>query len=135
MLDPRPLLLPAPDRLRGPLEVERNLRDQDDVCAAGNSRVQGDPSRVTPHHFDHHDSRMSLGGGSEPVDRLRRTADRSVEPERAIRANNIVVDRLRYADDRHSQAMKPVSDVERAVPPDYDQRLQPEPPKCLKAGL
>src|SRR5581483_6223386 len=40
--------------------IEWNFGDQDDIGAAGPSAVQPNPSRVAPHHFDHHDARDGL---------------------------------------------------------------------------
>src|SRR5437763_201527 len=50
------------------LDAERLLRDQDDVRAAGQARVQRDPADAAPHHL--HDQRavVALGRGVQPVD-------------------------------------------------------------------
>jgi hypothetical protein len=51
-------LVAAFDQRAHRLDVERLLRNQDDVGAAGQSRVQGDPAGVAAHHLDDHGAVM-----------------------------------------------------------------------------
>ena len=81
--------------LRDDVEVERNLRNQDRVGAAGDAGVQRDPARVAAHHLDDHDALVRFGGRVQPIDRVGREGDRRVEAETVRRADDVVVDRLR----------------------------------------
>ena len=98
------------DRLRDHVDVVRDLRDQDDVGAAADARVERDPARVAPHHLDDHDAVVRLGGRVEPVDRVGRERHGGVEPEAVGRADDVVVDRLRDADDRNAALVEVVRD-------------------------
>ena len=84
------------------LDVERPLGDQDHVGAAGQPGVQRDPARVAAHHLDDHHPVVALGGRVQPVDRVGRDLHGGVEAERHVGAAEVVVDRLRHADDRQA---------------------------------
>src|ERR1700674_497885 len=43
-------------RIRDFVVIERDLRNQDDVRATGDTSVKRDPSGVAPHYFDNHHS-------------------------------------------------------------------------------
>ena len=92
------------DLLADLVDVVRNLRNQDDVGGAGEAAVQRDEPGVAAHHLHHDHAVVALGGGVQLVDRLDRRIDRRVEPERGDRAADVVVDRLRHADDRACRA-------------------------------
>ena len=68
--------VPALDQVAAALDVDRQLRDQDRVGAAGDAGVHGDPARVAAHDLDHHhavvDSPRSCAGGRSPRSRSRR---------------------------------------------------------------
>src|SRR4051794_120343 len=81
------------------LDVEWPLRDQDHVGTAGEPRLKRDPARMTAHHLHHHDAMVRLGCGVKPVDRLGRDLQGSVEPEGDVGGGEVVVDRLRDAED------------------------------------
>src|ERR1700733_7910337 len=117
------LVAPAdvPARL---VDVERDLRDQGHGRAAGDARMQCDPPRVATHHLDDQDPVVTLGGGMETVDRLGRDAQRGVEAERHVGGPEVVVDRLRYADDVHALAVQSVGDTEGVLTPDRDQTVK-----------
>ena len=119
------------DALDDAVDVVGDLGQQDDVGVAGDARVHRDPARVAAHDLDDHDALVRLGGGVQPVDRLGRDGDGGVEAERRLRAGQVVVDRLRDADDRHALLEEARRDPERAVAADRDQRVAadlPEPP-------
>ena len=61
--------------------------------------MQGDPAGVAAHHLDDDDAVVRLGGRVQPVDRLGGDRDRRVEAEGVVGAGEVVVDRLRDADD------------------------------------
>ena len=90
------------DRLGDLVEVDRLLGDEDDVGAARDAAHHGDPAGVAAHHLDDHDAVVRLRRRVQAVDRLGRDRHRGVEPERVVGAGEVVVDRLRHADDRHA---------------------------------
>ena len=89
----------AADELADALDVEGLLRDQDQVGAAGEPGMEGDPAGVAAHHLDDQDPVVAVGGRVEAVDRLHRDVDRGVEAEGVVGGAEVVVDRLRHADD------------------------------------
>ena len=117
-------LLTGADLVAHLLDVEWDLGDQDHVRAAGQPAVERDPSGVASHQLDHHDAVVALGSGVHLVERLGRGADGAVEPERALRAGHVVVDRLGDTDDRQSLAPELVRDLEAAVAADRDQGVE-----------
>ena len=81
---------------------------------------------VPAHHLDDHDAVVRLGRRVQPVDRLGRDRHRRVEAERVVGSREIVVDRLRHADDREVVlAEEPGGDAERVLAADRDQRVEP----------
>ena len=80
-----PGLEPVLDVLADLLDVERLLRDEDDVRAAGDARVQCDPAGAAAHHLDDERPVMTLGRRVQPVDSLHRDVHRGVETEGADR--------------------------------------------------
>ena len=88
------------------VDVERNLRDQDRVGAAGHAGVQRDPPGVAAHHLDDHDALVRFGRRVQAIDRVGREVDGGVEPEAVRGADDVVVDRLRDADDRDAASCR-----------------------------
>ena len=105
-------------------EIERHFGDEDGVGAAGHARVQRNPPRVASHDFDDDDAAMGLGGRVQTVDRVGGERHRGVEAEAVGGADDVVVDRLRHADDRDAPGAEPVSDGQRAIAADDDQRVE-----------
>ncbi len=101
-----------------------NFRQQDHVGAAGDAGLQRDPTGVAPHHFDDHDALVRFRGGVQAIDRVGRERHRGVESEAAGRPDNVVVDRLRHADDGDALQVELVRDAQRAVAADHHERLQ-----------
>ena len=94
------------------------------ACAPdGDAGVECDPARVATHHLDDDHPAVRGGGGEQPVDALRREADRAVEAERRHRGLEVVVDRLRHTDHTQAGDVEVVADAERAVATDRDQRV------------
>ena len=108
------------------LDVERLLGDEDDVGAAGEAGVQGDPARVAAHHLDDEHAVVRLGRGVQPVDRLHRDVDRGVEAEGEVGGVEVVVDRLGHADDVDAEVVQLGRDTERVLAADGDQRVDAE---------
>src|SRR2546423_5504750 len=76
--------------------------DEYDIGAARDSAVSGDPTGVSPHHFDDHHAVMRLGCGVQAVNGLHHGVDGCVEAEGEVCADEVVVNRLRYADERET---------------------------------
>ena len=109
----------------GLLDRDRLLRDQDDVGSARDAAVDGDPARVPAHHLDDHHPVVRLGRRVQPVDRLRRDRHGRVESECVVRRVEVVVDRLRHADDRELVlGIQPRGDAQRVLAADRDERVQ-----------
>ena len=105
------------------LDVERALGNEDCGRAAGDARMRGDPAAVTAHHLDDHHAIVRLGRGVESIDRIGGDLDSGVEPERDLGALDVVVDRLRHADDRQSAlGVQLAGEAQRPVATDDDQR-------------
>ena len=66
--------------------------------------MHGDPAGVAAHHLDDHHAVVRLGGRVQAVDRLGADRDGRVEAEGVVGAGEVVVDRLRDADDRRSNS-------------------------------
>ena len=105
---------------------ERDLGDQDDVAAAGQPGFERDPAGVAAHHLDDHHTVVGLGRRAQPVDRIGGGGDGRIEAEGDVRGGQVVVDRLRDADDRHAELLKAQRDPHRAVAADHDQRADPQ---------
>ena len=114
------------DQLADLLEVEGLLGDEDDVGAAGEAGVEGDPAGVAAHHLDDQHAVVAVGGGVQAVDRLHRDVDGGVEAEGVVGGAEVVVDRLRHADDPHAVlVVQPGGDAERVLAADRDQAVDP----------
>ena len=114
-------VVPPPDVVAGVFDRRRLLGQEDDVGAARDPARRRDPAGIPAHDLDDHDPVVGLGGRVQSVDRLRADLDGGIEADRHVRAREVVVDRLRDADDRVvvfvSQAMR---DSERALASDRD---------------
>jgi hypothetical protein len=94
--------VPPAERGAHLLQVEGMLGDQDHVRATGQTRVQRDPSGAPAHHLDEHDAVVALGRAVKAIDRVGRHLHGGAEADRVVGARDIVVDRLRDADDLHA---------------------------------
>ena len=120
-----PALVAPADLGAGLLDGDRVLGDQDHVGAAGDPAHHGDPAGVPPHHLDDHHAVVRLGGRVQAVDRLGRDRHGGVEAEGVVGGGEVVVDRLRHADDREVLlAVEPGRDAERVLAPDRDERVE-----------
>ncbi len=128
-------LVTALDVVADPLDLELELRDQDHVGPAGDSGVEGDPSGVPAHHLDDQGALVALGGGVETVDCLHRDVDGGVEPEGVVGGAEVVVDRLRDADQLNAPLQERGGDAERVLTPDRDQSVHPGGREVLEDPL
>ena len=70
---------------------------------------------------------MAFRGRLDPVDRLVRGRERGVEADAPIRADDVVVDGLGYADYLHASPTDPVRRGERPIAIGDDERVDPIP--------
>src|SRR5699024_164508 len=76
---------------RDPVDVEGFLGGEDDLRAAGDPGLDGDPTRGAPHELDDHDAVVALRRRVDAVDGLGGDVDGGVEADRAVRAGDVVV--------------------------------------------
>ena len=91
------------------------------MSAARDAGVERDPTGVPPHHLDDDDASVRGRGREQAIDALGGEVDGGVEPERRLGVFEIVVDRLRHADDAEAALVEVVADREGAVAADRDQ--------------
>ena len=104
-----------------------NLGNQHRRCAAGNSCMRCDPPGVPAHDLDQHDPIVALGRGVQAVDRIRCDLHRRGETEREVGSLDVVVDRLRNAENREPVfTVQTACDRQAAVAADHDQPVEPE---------
>ena len=117
-------LVAAPDQPADLLDVEGTLGDEDHIGAACQPGVERDPAGVAAHHLDHEVAVVALRGGVEAVDGVGRDLEGGVEAERHVRPAEVVVDRLRHADDRQPIRAQARRRAERVLSADDDQPVQ-----------
>ena len=106
-------------------EWDLELRDDDQVRAAGDAAHQRNPASVSPHHLDNHHAVMRGGGGVETVQRFGHDSDRSIEPDAELCNSEVVVDRLGDPDGAKTSLVELRRDAERVIASDRD--------KCIDA--
>ena len=107
------------------VDVERALGDQDHVARRRRSRSSTrDPAGVAAHDLDDDHAVVRLGRGVQPVDRVGGDLDRGLEAEREVGRGEVVVDRLRHADDVDAVLVQLARDAERVLAADRDQRVE-----------
>ena len=94
---------------------ERNFRNQDDVCPAGESGFERDPSAIAAHHFYHHHAMVRGRSGVNFIDGVGDGMQRGIESKRDLGRRQIVVDRLGHADNLHALLRKFVADLLRSI--------------------
>ena len=110
----------------GVFDRQRVLGDEHDVGAAGDAAHDGDPAGVAAHDLDDHHAVVRLRRRVQAVDRLGADRDGGVEAEGVVGAREVVVDRLRHADDRQPVlVVQARGDAERVLAADRDERVEP----------
>ena len=89
----------AQNRLGDAVDVVRNLGQQDHVGTAGDARTQCQPAGAVAHDLDYDDAMVAVRGAVQAVDGIGGDAQRGIETEGDIGAENIVVDGLGQGDD------------------------------------
>ena len=105
-------------------QLERDLRNEDQIRSAGYARLHGDPPGVTSHDLYNDDPVVRLGRGVESIDGLSRDVDGRVEAEREIRAVDGVVDGLGHPHNGQALPVEFVRDTERVFPADHYQAVE-----------
>ena len=95
----RALLRTALHGLAHAVDIVGQLRQQDDVRAAGNAGIQGKPAGLVAHDLDAHHAAVAAGGGVDAVDDVSGDVYSGMETECHIGAVDIVVNGLGQADD------------------------------------
>ena len=114
------------------LDRHRHLGRQDHVGASRDPRGGCDPACASAHDLDDHDAVVGLGGGVQPVDRFRADMHGGVESDRNVRAGDVVVDRLRDADDgKPVLREEAMSDPQRSLAADRDDAIELEQARRL----
>ncbi len=117
------------------LVVEGDLRDEDDVRAAGEAGMQGDPTGVAAHDLHDDGASVALRRGLQAVHGVRRVGHGRVEAEGLLRGAEVVVDRLGDAHDRDAMGIELQRDAHGAVAADDDEAAQSEAFNGLLRGV
>jgi len=80
-------------------------------------------NRLTPHHLDHDHPVVRLGCGAQPIDCVGRDLYRGVKPEGQFCSCQVVVDCLRYTNDRDPRVHQSRSHAERVIAANRDERI------------
>ena len=121
------LLVAVHDALAHLVDVEGLLGHQRDRGAAGEAGPDRDVPDVATHHLDDEDAVVALRRGVEPVDGVGADLDRRLEAERHLGEADVVVDRLRHADDGEAVLVQAADDAHRALAADADDRVEAVP--------
>ncbi len=84
------------------LEPDGEFRDDDHVGPSGDAPHQRHPPGLASHGLDHHHPVVRSSRGVQPVHRLGDDGNRGVKADAVLGDKEVVVHRLRDADDRHS---------------------------------
>src|SRR5438132_1650134 len=116
-----------PSALHRPHHVvagHRDLRNQDEVRAAGESAERGDPAGIATHRLDDDHAMVRARCRPQTVECVRDHGDGGVEADAELGLRKVVVDGLGHTDDADALLMEPVRDAERVVPADGDERVE-----------
>ena len=89
--EPLALRFPLENLSTDVLEAPGNLRQEDHIAAAGDSRVERDPAGMAAHHLQHHDPLMAGGGGVEPVEGVGCGSHRGIKAKREGRHGSLSI--------------------------------------------
>ncbi len=118
------VLCPALHDLRHLVDGIGDLGNQNDVGAAGDAGIQGQPAGLVPHDLHAHDAAVTGGGGVDAVDGLGGDVVGGMEAEGEIRSVDIVIDGLRKADDVQPLLAQQIRGFVGAVAAQGDQAVQ-----------
>src|SRR5581483_11212785 len=130
-----PARVTAAQALGDLFDVKGALGNQDDVGAAGDPAVHGDPAGVAAHDLHHDDPVVGLGGGVHTVNGFGGDADGGGEAEAEVGAAEIVVNGLGNADYLGSALVQTHGDRLRVVAADGDEGVNFVAAQVLHAAL
>jgi len=105
------------------IDVDFELRNQDNVSSAGGPRRIGNPSGVAAHHFDDDHAVVRIGRGVNAIDSLGGNRYCGVKAECHIGAADVIVDGLGDAHAGHAVFAQKQCDRLRIVAAEGDQRI------------
>src|SRR5581483_8636327 len=111
------------DHVRDLVEIERNFRNQNDIGAAGNASVQGNPSGVPAHYFHHHHPPVTCCRSVHAIECIHDDRYSGIEPEGRCCGFQIVVDRFGDADTVDARFLQLLRSHHRAIATNNDQRF------------
>src|SRR6266542_1514807 len=114
------------DRSRNSVVIKRDLRNQNDIRAPGNSTMQCDPAGMASHDFHNHDALVARGTGVQSVERIHYHGNRGIEAESHRCRFKIIVDRFRDADAIDTRLLQLLRGDHRTVSPYNDQSFHAE---------
>src|SRR5262245_1692387 len=82
-------------------EIIWNFRNQDHIRSSCESGMDCDPSRVSSHHFQKHDSMMTFSCSVKAVERFSCCVYSGVKTERVFGSRNIVINGFRHTNYRN----------------------------------
>ena len=118
-------LCPALHSLTDPVDVVGALGDEDDVCAARNAGVEGQPAGLVAHDLNAHHAAVAACRGVDAVDDVGGDVHSGVEAEGDVGAVDVVVDGLGQADDVQALLCQQIGRLVGAVAAQAEQAVQP----------
>ena len=88
------------------VDVELDLRDEDELSAARDAGHHGQPAGVASHDLDEHDAAMCRSRIAKLIDGIDDRVGRRVAADRVVHAPDIVVNRARQADNRQARLLR-----------------------------
>ena len=109
-----------------PVKIDRLFRHQNGRCARSQTDIECQMARVAAHDLNHGAALVGLHRVTQTIDGLHGRIGGGVVADRVIRADDIVVDGRRDADDRDALLGQLHQTAERAVAADGDDPVQPQ---------
>ena len=88
------------------VDVELDLRYEDELSAARDTRHHGQPAGVAAHDLNEHDAAMCRSRVTQLVDCIDNRVRSRIAADRVVHAPDVVVDRARQADDRDARLLR-----------------------------
>ena len=112
------------DRIDDLVDIIRDLRQQDDICAGSHACIEGKPADLVAHDLNNEDAAVGAGRRMDLVNSSRCNIHRALETEGHIRAPEVIVDRLGKRDDIQAFLGETVSRLGGAVASEHDKAVQ-----------
>ena len=97
---------PIPNLADNHIDIIGNLRNQNDISAAGHSGMKGNPAGIAAHDLQNHDPVVGLGRGVKPVQRPAGDPDRGIKAESPFGQRNVIVNRFWHTDHFDAQLLQ-----------------------------